>query len=255
MLVVEDEVLIRMLAVDMLLDLEREADEAGSAAERGLLANVLHFDPRDILRAVTLLKMKDRAGVVGAKGVGPLLAELLAANDAARLHLLGHSYGCRVVLAALCAQPLSRPVNSALLLQPAVSCLCFAGSVLDTGRPGGFRSALERVEHPILTTFSERDLPLRNFFHLAVRRPGDIGEVGGSRDLEAIPDVHAALGGYGPVGCAGDCDDIVMPGPSVAYTLPPGAKVVGLNGTAHISGHGDISNEATWWALYTQVAQ
>ena len=32
-LVVEDEVLIRMLAVDMLLDLEREADEAGSAAE------------------------------------------------------------------------------------------------------------------------------------------------------------------------------------------------------------------------------
>ncbi len=32
-LVVEDEVLIRMLAVDMLLDLGREADEAGSAAE------------------------------------------------------------------------------------------------------------------------------------------------------------------------------------------------------------------------------
>ncbi len=32
-LVVEDEVLIRMLAVDMLLDLEREADEAGTAAE------------------------------------------------------------------------------------------------------------------------------------------------------------------------------------------------------------------------------
>lgn len=32
-LVVEDEVLIRMLAVDMLLDIEREADEAGSAAE------------------------------------------------------------------------------------------------------------------------------------------------------------------------------------------------------------------------------
>ncbi len=32
-LVVEDEVLIRMLAVDMLLDLGREADEAGSAGE------------------------------------------------------------------------------------------------------------------------------------------------------------------------------------------------------------------------------
>jgi CheY-like chemotaxis protein len=32
-LVVEDEVLIRMLAVDMLLDLGRDADEAGTAAE------------------------------------------------------------------------------------------------------------------------------------------------------------------------------------------------------------------------------
>jgi DNA-binding response OmpR family regulator len=32
-LVVEDEVLIRMLAIDMLLDLGREADEAGTAAE------------------------------------------------------------------------------------------------------------------------------------------------------------------------------------------------------------------------------
>ncbi len=32
-LVVEDEMLIRMLAVDMLLDLGHEADEAGSAAE------------------------------------------------------------------------------------------------------------------------------------------------------------------------------------------------------------------------------
>jgi CheY-like chemotaxis protein len=32
-LVVEDEVLIRMLAADMLLDLGREADEAGSAGE------------------------------------------------------------------------------------------------------------------------------------------------------------------------------------------------------------------------------
>jgi CheY-like chemotaxis protein len=38
-LVVEDEVLIRMLAVDMLLDLERDADEAGSAAEAIAMLN------------------------------------------------------------------------------------------------------------------------------------------------------------------------------------------------------------------------
>lgn len=232
-----------------------EGEAARVAGDRGLMANVLSFDPRDILRAVTLLKMKDRAGVVGAQGVGPLLADLLAANPAARLHLLGHSYGCRVMLSALCAQPLSRKVNSALLLQPAVSCFCFAGDVLGTGQPGGFREAMARVEQAILATFSRRDLPLHDFFHLAVRRPGDVGEVGGDRGLESPPDSHAALGGYGPVGCAGECDDMAMPGPGAGYSLPDGVRVVGLDGSTYISGHSDISNEATWWALYNQVTR
>lgn len=230
-------------------------DATQDDAERGIIGDVLSFDPRDILRAVTIFKMKDRAGVVGVNGVGPLLADILAANTAPRVHLLGHSFGCRVVLSALCAQPLGREVNSALLLQPAVSCMCFADDVLDTGQPGGFRAAIDRVEGPILTTFSERDQPLHNFYHFAVRRPGDLGEIGGGRGLETPPDPHAALGGYGPVGCAGDCDDMTMPGPSEGYSLPAGAKVVGLNGTAYIAGHGDISNAATWWALYSQVAQ
>ncbi|MFN8482635.1 MAG: hypothetical protein U0768_06275 [Anaerolineae bacterium] len=221
---------------------------------RGIIANVLSFDPRDILRVVTFLKMKGRAGVVGADGVGPLLRDLLAANSTARVHLLGHSYGCQVVLAALCAQPLDRQVNSALLLQPAVSCLCFADNVLNTGKPGGFRAALERVEQPILVTYSRRDLPLHDFYHLAVRRLGDVGEVGEDRGLETPPDPHAALGGYGPVGCADECADMEMPAPGDGYNLPTGARVIGLNGAQYISGHSDISNAATWWALYSQVA-
>lgn len=230
------------------------AEEAPPAGDRGLIADILSFDPRDILRVVTFLKMKDRAGVVGVTGVAPLLADLLRANDATRVHLLGHSYGCRVVLSALCAAPLSRQVNSALLLQPAVSCMCFADDILDTGQQGGFRVALERVEQPILVTYSRRDLPLHNLYQLAVRRPGDVGEISGDRGLETPPDPHAALGGYGPLGCAGECDDMPMPEPGAGYSLPAGARVVGLDGTRFISGHSDISNAATWWALYSQVA-
>ncbi len=44
-LVVEDEVLIRMLAVDMLLDLGREADEAGTAAEAIELSGIRKLFP------------------------------------------------------------------------------------------------------------------------------------------------------------------------------------------------------------------
>lgn len=95
--------------------------------------------------------MKDRAGTVGARGVAPLLTDLLRASEA-RVHLLGHSFGGKVVLSALCVpSDLPRKVHAALLLQPAVSHLCFAERVPGTDRPGGYRAALQRVERPILS--------------------------------------------------------------------------------------------------------
>lgn len=53
--------------------------------------------PRPIVaRGPTVYQMKDRSGVVGAHGVGPLLRESLpaAAGERAGLHGAGHSYGC-----------------------------------------------------------------------------------------------------------------------------------------------------------------
>jgi hypothetical protein len=211
------------------------------------------LDPRIIIRLATVLQMKDRAGKVGARGVGSLLAELLTNSADARIHLIGHSYGCKVVLSALCFQPLDRRVNSLLLLQPAVSYLCFAEDATGTGQPGGYRSALDRVEEPILTTFTPRDWPLSKFFHLAVRRSSDIGEISMAG---APPSRYAALGGFGPGGCDADCREIRMKDFGDQYALGAGApRIYALNAAEQISGHGDISNLATWWALYEQVAQ
>ncbi len=160
------------------------------------------FDPRDILRLITVYKMKDRAGTVGALGVGPLVRDLLRATEA-RLHLVGHSYGCKVLLSALCSAELPRSAESLLLLQAAVNHLCFAADVPGLGRPGGYRGALRRVEQPILSTFSSHDAALHRFFHLAVRRASDVGEMKIAGALE-IPK-FAALGGYGPgVGSAAE---------------------------------------------------
>ncbi|MGD9924454.1 MAG: response regulator [Pseudorhodoplanes sp.] len=58
-LVVEDEVLIRMLAVDMLLDLGREADEAGTAAEALAL---LHAPGADYALVLLDLGLPDKRG-------------------------------------------------------------------------------------------------------------------------------------------------------------------------------------------------
>ena len=58
-LIVEDEVLIRMLAVDMLLDLGREADEAGTAAEA---LELLRAPGADYALVLLDLGLPDRRG-------------------------------------------------------------------------------------------------------------------------------------------------------------------------------------------------
>jgi hypothetical protein len=209
---------------------------------------------RDALRAATVWLMKDRAGRVGREGLGPLLAEVMEAAPGARLHLVGHSFGCRALLAAVAAAPLPRPVNSVLLLQGAVNHLCFAPDPRGDGRPGGFRPVLDKVEQPILATFSDKDDSLTKIFHLALRRAADLGEVQGL--VAGAPSPYAALGGYGPGGCGEECERIPVFEVGRRYELGPGPKrLYGVDGSAAISGHSDVSNPATWWALWCQVSQ
>jgi hypothetical protein len=217
------------------------------------------LDPRKLVRVATVLQMKDRAGRVGAYGVGPLLREMLAAHPAVRVHLIGHSYGAIVMLSAVCYPPeksLPAPVDSILLLQPAVSQWCFAANVAGEGFPGGYRPALDRVRGPIFTTFTRRDSPLTKLFHLAVRRDKDLGQpqiaAGG---LPQAPSPYAALGGFGPAGLS-DAELQVFPiqAPATRYALKaPPPKVCALNGDTSITGHGDVSIPATWWALFQQL--
>jgi len=220
-------------------------DQSGPQAAfiGGLISKL---DPRPAIRTATVYKMKDRAGTVGANGVGPLLSDLLGAGDA-RVHLVGHSYGGKIVLSATAVSPLPRNVESMLLLQPAVSHLCFADQVPGTDRSGGYRSVLQRVNKPVLCTFSRHDFPLTKTFHLALRRKKDLGEA--QIAAGEPPSNYAALGGFGPRRCNEKLIDIHAL--NSAYDLDPAVRIYGLRGDATISGHGDISNESTWWALYS----
>jgi hypothetical protein len=215
----------------------------------------VRLDPRPILRAVTVCKMKDRAGIVGSEGVAPLLADVLAASPADAVHLVGHSYGCRLLLAALSTTALPRPASSLLLLQPAVNYLCFATQVPKTGRPGGFRRALDQVRQPVLATFSARDAALHVFFHLAVRRRADLGEPIIAAPGH-VPSLYCALGGWGPGGMAdGEVAEITLLAYPQPYHLSPDCpvRVYGVRADAGIGGHSDVVNDFTFWALHNQV--
>jgi hypothetical protein len=210
------------------------------------------LDPRHALRMATVWMMKDRAGAVGTGGVHELVRDVLDACPAS-VHLIGHSYGCKVMLSAAVAGPLSRKVTSILLLQPAVSFLCFAVDADNNGHPGGYRGVLDRVVQPVLSTFSSRDLALTRLFHLAVRRKTDIGE---QKIAGAPPSQFAALGGYGAGGLApgeGREIDAHLEGDPYIEIAVPAVRVVSINGSKAISGHGDVSNLTTWWALCDQV--
>jgi hypothetical protein len=220
-------------------------DDAGPAAGPSA-AGILDFlDPRQIVRGASVYLMKDRAGTVGASGVGPMVRDLLAI-DGVRVHLMGHSFGAKVVLSALTVPSHPRQVESLLLLQPAINHLCFADNV--DGRTGGYRPALDRVVRPILSTFSSEDRPLANFFHLGVRRDADLAE----QRIAGAPSKFAALGGFGPGGLLdGESVTIEIPDPPAPYPAKEdGVKICALDGSAdRITGHGDVRNRFTEWAL------
>lgn len=228
------------------------ADEAPGRAEAPQAAGFFgNLDPRNLARMGTVWLMKDRAGKVGAYGVAPLLRRILGESDA-RLHLIGHSFGCRLLMSAVSISELPRDARSMLLLEPAVNRWCFAQNVVGTGRVGGYRPVLDRVELPVLSTLSSHDLPLRQAFHLAVR-----GSSLGEPDIAAIGDTdrYGALGGWGPAGLGDAAVTVPAHAPGTPYDLDVPQRVIAVDGSGEINGepaiggHGDINNPNTWWAL------
>ncbi|MBB3753738.1 hypothetical protein FHT44_006260 [Mycolicibacterium sp. BK634] len=228
--------------------------DTGGAAEPEVAALSDLLDPRQLIRAATVLMMKDRAGRVGATGVSQTLLALRAANPDAHIHLIGHSYGAKVVLSALCAPSAadSVTVNSVLLLQAATSCYCFApaGAIPGSDLAGGYSHAPARTAKPIMSTFSKKDVPLTRLFHLAARRDRDLGEPEIASE-SPVPSRYAALGGYGPQGVASTTVDAAFP--PTDYTFGADPKIVGVRSDEVISGHGDVANPATAWMLLSQV--
>lgn len=151
----------------------------GAAAGPGLtLGGGLHAlwnGAKELLRQATYYEMKKRAGVVGERGLGPVLAELAGSRPALRIHLIGHSFGARVVSFSLRAVPEgARYVKSATLLQGAFSHYAFADRLPhDKGSGGALRGLQHSVDGPVVACHSRYDSALKLFYPLASRMAGD----------------------------------------------------------------------------------
>ncbi|NVO58049.1 hypothetical protein HW561_19825 [Rhodobacteraceae bacterium B1Z28] len=212
-------------------------------------AGFLGFDPRTLVRAATMWRMTDRAGVVGRTGVAEVLGRLLS-QSSARAHLIGHSYGCKVISTALSETTATRKAQSLTLFQPAVNHLAFAPEARP-GKAGAYCINFNRLVRPVFSAYSQHDTPLHRMFHLAARRKKDIGEL----QFAARTGRYYALGGYGPLTYAqGEVQEFQLPQAGAFYPHHAASgRLIGLDGAEGITGHSDVDNPYTHWAMMQQL--
>ncbi|MGX5208714.1 serine-threonine protein kinase [Streptomyces violaceus] len=203
----------------------------------------------ELLRQATYYAMKRRAGTVGERGLGRVVGQLAAAAPGVRVHLVGHSFGARLVSFALRGLPEGvRTVKSVTLLQGAFSHYAFAARLPHDARAGGvLQGQQNRIDGPLVCCHSRHDTALGTVYPLASRMAGDSRSVAGLDLGRALGAKWGAMG-YGGVQA--------MPG-TRAYTLAkaltaklPASECVNIDASAVVrrggppaGAHSDILHE------------
>jgi len=231
---------------------ERGASQGGAV---GLADNFkkLWNGAKDVMRVTTYWQMKKRAGVVGQNGLGKLVARLAANDPALRVHLLGHSFGARVVSFSLAGLPETMtgpasPVKSLFLLQGAFSHHAFADHLpFDANRSGALKGMANRVDGPLLTTHSLRDYAVGKSYPAASMANGedaaafeDLSDRWGAMGHDGAQNVNAAKLPLSPVGFA-------YPFAKGSWINLDGNKII-IHGSLPSGAHSDIVHPETAWA-------
>jgi hypothetical protein len=209
---------------------------------------------KEALRQATYWQMKNRAGVVGRNGLGPLLGRLATAAPQVRVHLIGHSFGARLVSYALAGLPAGSPspVKSVTLLQGAFSHFAFAQPLpFDAHRQGALAGMQARIDGPLTVCFSSHDGAVGTFYPLASIVAHD--------DTSGANRADYRWGGMGADGAQNDDavqDAIQSAGPDAAYRfarnriLNVDASEIVRRGGPPTGAHSDIVHpELTWIVL------
>ena len=196
---------------------------------------------RQVLNTVTYYTMKARAGDVGANGVAPLVDRINAADPERRIHLVGHSFGARVVSAA--ATNITTPIESLTLLQGAFSHYGFTPDYGGSGKDGAFRGAIANglIHGPVVITHTHNDRAVRLAYAVASRLAGQVGAGLGDRN-----DPYGGIGANGSVGTG--ATQLELGDRDASYQFASGA-IHNLLADRQIASHGDVSNPAVANAL------
>jgi hypothetical protein len=216
--------LLRMDGADLL---------GGAASARHVFDMLLNF--------TTYHLMKDRAGIIGRTGLARALNQIHDDYPGVRIHLLGHSFGCRAITAAAAAT--RNPVASMTLFQAAFSHNSFSPDFDSTHQPGGFRSVVDdaKCAGPIVITHSVNDEAVGLGYPIASRiLRQQASSLGGADDR------YGALGRNGARHTPEALDAEMLP-KGAPYHFTPG-RIFNLQADDIIRAHADIVHPETAWA-------
>ena len=203
-----------------------------------------------LLNLTTYYQMKERAGVVGSTGVNKMLSSIRAKTPKIKLHLIGHSFGGRLVTAAVAGSKDQPPlqVDTLTLLQAAFSHYGFSVN-FDGSSDGFFRNVVkgEFVSGPTLISCTENDMAVGKAYPLASLLAGQVAA--------AFGDKNDKYGGIGRNGAqkTPEANDGTLLKVGGSYQFKAG-KLYNLNADAIIKDHSDICHEEVAYALLNAVA-
>jgi hypothetical protein len=209
-------------------------DEVGGAASLEDFFNGMKAAAWRLLNYATYYQMKERAGVVG-KALNGVLASARSLRPDLAIHLIGHSFGARVVTAAADGASALR-LSSLSLLQGAFSHNGFTEK-FDGSHDGFFRKvvAQSKIAGPILATHTVNDKAVGIAYPLASRLASD--------NASALGDENDQYGGIGRNGAvrmtSSECVQGTLLPATGTYQFLAG-KVYNLKADAVISGHSDV---------------
>lgn len=205
---------------------------------------------RNMMNLVTYYKMKERAGLVGAKGLNPLLREIRGAHPELRIHLVGHSFGGRLVVAAVAGSSPAEVLraNSMSLLQAAFSHHGFAEK-WDGVNDGFFRRVIteKAISGPVIITCTANDR--------AVGVAYAIASLVAQQTAAGIGGPNSKYGGIGRNGAqkTKEADRSAMVAAGEQITLRPG-RLHNLNADRFIKDHSDVRNRNVAYAVLSAIA-
>jgi hypothetical protein len=212
---------------------------------------------KEVLRSLSYYEMKNRAGVIGRNGLGPMLGTLAAADAGIRVHLMGHSFGARLVAYSLSGLPqaasgANSPVKTLYLIQGAFSHFAFASPVPDilVSGPGALSAFGRNVNGPLLSTFSAADRAVGWWYPAA--------SMLAHQDAEAADDLTYQWGGMGHDGYqqspAGTTVKLVPEGSAYnfrrgSYYLLDSNAVICADQSPFSGAHSDIRHPEVVWPI------